>query len=60
MSRDAIQKTTGISGVMVLRAIHELANVNLIEFDEESGIIRLKKRLFDKKDLEEKEKKKNP
>ncbi len=55
MTRDEIQKTTGISGVMVIRAIHELDNVDLVEFDEDSGIIKLKKRLFNKKDLEEKE-----
>ena len=59
MSRDSIQKTTGISGVMVLRAIHELTNVGLLDFDENSGMLRLKKRLFDKKDLEHKDSKKN-
>jgi len=54
MSREEIKTTTGISGAMVLRAIHELANVHLIEYDENKGFVKLKKRMFEKKALKEK------
>ena len=54
MSREEIKTTTGISGAMVLRAIHELANVHLLEYDEDKGFVKLKKRMFEKKALKEK------
>jgi len=54
MLREEIKTTTGISGAMVLRAIHELANVHLLEYDEDKGIVKLKKRMFEKKTLKEK------
>ncbi len=49
MSREEIKTTTGISGAMVLRAIHELANVYLLEYDEDKDMVKLKKRMFEKK-----------
>jgi len=55
MSRDAIKNTTGIAGAMVLRAIHELANIDLLEYNEETDLIKLKKRLFKREDLTEKD-----
>jgi hypothetical protein len=55
MSRDQIKNTTGISGAMVLRAVHELANIGVLEYNEDTSMVRLKKRLFTKKALEEKE-----
>ncbi|MBA7668473.1 hypothetical protein ES703_76585 [subsurface metagenome] len=51
MSREEIKTTTGISGAMVLRAIHELANVHLLEYDEDKGMVKLKKRMFEKKSI---------
>jgi len=54
MSREQIKNTTGISGAMVLRAVHELANIGVLEYDEDTSMVKLKKRLFTKKALEEK------
>ena len=54
MSREEIKNTTGISGAFVLRAIQELAKVGLVEYDMDTNIVKLKKRLFPKKALEEK------
>jgi len=56
MTRDQLKNTTGISGAMVLRAIHELVKIDLVEYDEERSVVKLKKRLFEKKALENKEK----
>ncbi len=54
MSRDEIKNTTGISGAFVLRAVQELAKVELVEYDMDTQMVRLKKRLFEKKALEDK------
>jgi chromosome segregation ATPase len=54
MTREEIKNTTGISGAMVLRALHELDKANILEFNENTDMIQLKRRLFDKKALEEK------
>jgi seryl-tRNA synthetase len=54
MSRDEIKNTTGIGGAFVLRAVQELAKVGLLEYNEDTGTAKLKKRLFPKKALEEK------
>ena len=54
MSREEIKNTTGISGAFVLRAIQELAKVGLVEYDMDTNIVKLKKRLFPKNALEEK------
>jgi len=51
MSRDEIKNTTGISGAFVLRAVQELAKVDLVEYDMDTSIVKLKKRLFEKKAL---------
>ena len=56
MTREQLKNTTGISGAMVLRAIHELVKIDLVNYDEERSIVKLKKRLFEKKALEKKEK----
>ncbi len=56
MTRDQIKNTTGISGAMVLRAVHELVKIDVLEYDEERSLVKLKKRLFDKKALEKKDK----
>ncbi|MFX1365770.1 MAG: hypothetical protein ACFFCE_03025 [Promethearchaeota archaeon] len=54
MSRDEIKNTTGISGAFVLRAVQELAKVELVDYDMDTQMVKLKKRLFEKKALEEK------
>ncbi len=54
MSRDEIKNTTGISGAFVLRAVQELAKVELVDYNMDNQMVKLKKRLFEKKALEEK------
>ncbi len=54
MTREELKNTTGIAGAWVIRAVNELANVDLLEYDEETGLVKLKQRLFPKKALEEK------
>jgi hypothetical protein len=54
MTRDEIKNTTGISGAMVLRAVHELVNIDVLEYNEEKSLVKLKRRLFPKKALQEK------
>jgi hypothetical protein len=53
MSREEIKNTTGISGAFVLRAVQELAKVELVEYDMDTSTVKLIKRLFPKKALEE-------
>ncbi len=54
MSREQIKNTTGISGAMVLRAVHELAKINVLEYDEDTSMVKLKRRLFEGKPPQEK------
>lgn len=54
MSREEIKNTTGISGAMVLRAVHELSNIKILEYNEDTSMVKLKRRLFEKKALEKK------
>ncbi|MHA1870952.1 MAG: hypothetical protein ACTSXF_08380, partial [Promethearchaeota archaeon] len=54
MSKNDIKNSTGISGAMVLRAIHELKAANLIEYDENTGMVKLTKRFFPKMNKKEK------
>ncbi|MFX0031271.1 MAG: hypothetical protein ACFE8E_05625 [Candidatus Hodarchaeota archaeon] len=54
MTRDEIKNTTGISGAMVLRAVHELVNIDVLEYNEEKSLVKLKRRLFPRKALEKK------
>ncbi len=51
MSREQLKKTTGIGGAFVLRAINELAKINMVEHDIETTMVKLKRRLFDKESL---------
>ncbi|MFX0188600.1 MAG: coiled-coil domain-containing protein [Candidatus Hodarchaeota archaeon] len=53
MSREEIKNTTGIQGAMVLRAVQELDKVDLVDYDIETNLAKLKKRLFPKKSIEE-------
>jgi len=54
MTREQLKNTTGIGGAFVLRSVQELAKVDLLEYNEDTGTAKLKKRLFPKKALEEK------
>jgi chromosome segregation ATPase len=54
MTRDEIKNTTGIGGAFILRAIQELANVDLVEHDIDTGSVSLKQRLYSKKAMEKK------
>jgi len=54
MSREQIKNTTGIAGAMVLRAVHELAKIGVLEYDEDTAMVTLKKRIFAKTSLKEK------
>jgi chromosome segregation ATPase len=54
MTRDQIKTTTGIGGAFVLHSIQELAKVGLVEYDMDTSMVKLKKRLFPKKALEQK------
>jgi chromosome segregation ATPase len=54
MTRDQIKTTTGIGGAFVLHSVQELAKVGLVEYDMDTSTVKLKKRLFPKKALEDK------
>lgn len=46
MSREAITKTAGHTAVAIRKALGDLSRADLIEYDVESGLARLKKRLY--------------
>jgi len=54
MTREELKNTTGIGGAYILRAIQELANVDLVEHDIDTGRVTLKQRLYSKKALDKK------
>jgi chromosome segregation ATPase len=54
MTREEIKTTTGIGGAFVLHSVQELAKVGLVEYDMDNSTVKLIKRLFPKKALEEK------
>ena len=54
MTREELKNTTGIGGAFVLRAVQELANVDLIEHNIDTGSVSLKQRLYSKEALEKK------
>ena len=54
MSRDELKNTTGIGGAYILRAVQELANVELVDHDIDTSQVTLRQRLYSKKALEEK------
>lgn len=53
MTREEIKNTTGIAGAMVLRAIHELAKIGVVKYNEETMEVTLLRRLFTKSALKE-------
>jgi chromosome segregation ATPase len=54
MTRDELKNTTGIGGAYILRAVQELANVELVDHDIETSQVSLRTRLYSKKALDEK------
>ena len=54
MTREELKNTTGIGGAYILRAVQELANVELVDHDIDTGKVTLRQRLYSKKALEEK------
>ena len=54
MTREQIKTTTGIGGAFVLHSVQELAKVGLVEYDMDTSTVKLIKRLFPKKALEQK------
>jgi len=54
MTREELKNTTGIGGAYILRAIQELANVDLVEHDIDTGRVTLKQRLYSKEALDKK------
>ncbi|MHA1683655.1 MAG: hypothetical protein ACTSUE_22145 [Promethearchaeota archaeon] len=46
MTRTQLKNTTGISGAMVLRAVHELARANLVIYDEDNATVKLVRRIY--------------
>jgi len=47
MSRQDLAKASGISSAMILRALFELRNANLIYYDENTGMAKLVRRFLD-------------
>ncbi len=47
MSRQDLAKASGISAAMILRALFELRNANLVLYDEDTGMAKLVRRFLD-------------
>ncbi|MFX1453518.1 MAG: hypothetical protein ACFFCM_21995, partial [Promethearchaeota archaeon] len=54
MTREELKNTTGIGGAYILRAVQELANVDLVEHDIDTATVTLKQRLYSKTALDKK------
>jgi chromosome segregation ATPase len=54
MTREELKNTTGIGGAYILRAVQELANVDLVEHDIDTGTVTLKQRLYSKEAMDKK------
>jgi chromosome segregation ATPase len=54
MTREELKNTTGIGGAYILRAVQELANVDLVEHNIDTGTVTLKQRLYSKEAMEKK------
>ncbi len=54
MTREELKNTTGIGGAFILRAVQELANVDLVEHNIDTGEVTLKQRLYSKDAMEKK------
>ena len=54
LTRDELKSTTGIGGAYILRAVQELANVDLVDHDIDSGTVTLRTRLYSKEAMDKK------
>ncbi|MHA2282010.1 MAG: hypothetical protein ACXAC5_14300 [Promethearchaeota archaeon] len=54
MTREELKNTTGIGGAFILRAVQELANVDLVEHNIDTGTVTLKQRLYSREAMEKK------
>jgi chromosome segregation ATPase len=54
LTRDELKNTTGIGGAYILRAVQELANVDLVDHDIDSSTVTLRQRLYSKEALDKK------
>ena len=54
MSREELKNSTGIGGAYILRAVQELANVDLVDHDIDSGTVTLIQRLYSRKAMDKK------
>jgi chromosome segregation ATPase len=54
LTRDELKNTTGIGGAYILRAVQELAKVELVDHDIDSGTVTLRQRLYSKEALNKK------
>ena len=46
MSRQVLTKATGFEAAIILHSIHELHSANLIDYNEDTGMVNLKERLY--------------
>ncbi len=53
MTREELKNTTGIGGAFILRAVQELAKVELVDYEIDTGTVKLISRLYPKKALDE-------
>lgn len=53
MTREELKNTTGIGGAFILRAVQELAKVELVDYNIDTGTVKLISRLYPKKALDE-------
>jgi len=54
MTREEIKNTTGIGGAYILRAVQELAKVDLVDHDIDRGMVTLRQRLYSKEAMDKK------
>lgn len=52
MTREELKNTTEIGGAYTLRAVQELANVELVDHDIDTGLVTLRQRFYSKTALE--------
>ena len=52
MSRDELKMATGVGGAFVLKALNELNRIGLLNYNMDTDMAQLKKRLFPKTDLD--------
>ena len=46
ITRQELNQTLGFSAAVVLHSVHELARAELVDYNEETGLVKLKQRLY--------------